>query len=68
MIHMRTQHFGPDQLLIAAKVEFDGELSFAELATAINDAEARIRTAVPEAGQIYLEPDIYVSSPAAPLR
>ena len=68
VIHMRTQHFGPDQLLIAAKVEFDRELSFAELATAINDAEARIRTAVPEAGQIYLEPDIYVSSPAAPLR
>jgi len=66
VIHMRTQHFGPDQLLIAAKVEFDGDLSFAELATAINDAEARIRAAVPEAGRIYLEPDIYVSTAAPP--
>jgi len=58
LIHMRTQHLGPDELLVAAKLEFDGKLSFAELADAVNDAETRLRAAVPAARVIYLEPDL----------
>jgi divalent metal cation (Fe/Co/Zn/Cd) transporter len=58
LIHMRTQHLGPDELLVAAKVEFDGTLSFAELADAVNATEIRLRAAVPAARVIYLEPDL----------
>ena len=59
VIHLRTLHLGPDELLVAAKVEFDADISFAELAGRIDDAEAAMRAAVPEAKVIYLEPDVY---------
>ena len=58
LIHMRTQHLGPSELLVAAKVEFDARLTIAELATVIDDVEATMRAAVPAARVIYLEPDI----------
>jgi cation diffusion facilitator family transporter len=58
LIHMRTQHLGPDELLVAAKLEFDANLSVAELADAVNDTETRLRAAVPAARVIYLEPDL----------
>jgi cation diffusion facilitator family transporter len=59
LIHMRTEHLGPDELLVAAKVEFDNALSVPELALAIDATEANIRQAVPVARLIYLEPDIH---------
>jgi divalent metal cation (Fe/Co/Zn/Cd) transporter len=59
---MRTEHLGPDELLVAAKLEFDRSLTFEELARAIDETEARIRAAVPEVGLIYIEPD-YVRTP-----
>ena len=58
VIHMLTQHLGPDELLVAAKVEFAPSLSVAELAAAIDAGEARVRSAVPIATVIYLEPDL----------
>jgi cation diffusion facilitator family transporter len=58
LIHMRTQHLGPDELLVAAKLEFEGGLSVAQLADAVNAAETRLREAVPTARVIYLEPDL----------
>ena len=58
LIHMRTEHLGPDELLVAAKLEFDGALSFADLAKAVDDTEARLRDAVPAAKLIYIEPDV----------
>ena len=58
VIHMKTQHIGPDELIVAAKVEFDPTISMAELAAAINAAEQALRAAVPIAKLIYLEPDI----------
>jgi cation diffusion facilitator family transporter len=58
LIHMRTEHLGPDELLVAAKLEFDGTLSFADLAKAVDDTEARLRDAVPAAKVIYIEPDV----------
>jgi cation diffusion facilitator family transporter len=57
LIHMRTEHLGPDELLVAAKVDFDPTLSFPELARAIDETEARIRAAVPAAKLVYIEPD-----------
>jgi divalent metal cation (Fe/Co/Zn/Cd) transporter len=58
VIHMRTQHLGPDELLVGAKLEFDTDLDFREVADAIDDVEASVREAVPAARLIYLEPDI----------
>ena len=59
VIHLRTLHLGPDELLVAAKVEFDAGISFAELSARIDRAEAAMRAAVPQATVIYLEPDVY---------
>ena len=59
LIHLRTEHLGPDEILVAAKVEFDTALTFTELAAAIDGVEARIRDAVPMARLIYLEPDVH---------
>lgn len=58
LIHMRTQHLGPDELLIGAKVSFAGGLSVAELAGAVNRVEANVRRRVPEARVMYIEPDV----------
>lgn len=59
IIHMRTLHLGPEELLVAAKVGVSRALSAEEVCEAINAAENRIRAAVPIARVIYLEPDIY---------
>ncbi|WP_406225912.1 cation diffusion facilitator family transporter [Streptomyces albidoflavus] len=59
VIHMRTLHLGPEELLVAAKLAVQHDDTAAEVAAAINAAEARIREAVPIARAIYLEPDIY---------
>jgi len=58
LIHLRTLHLGPDELLVAAKIAVPGQDSAARLADAINATEERIRRAVPIARVIYLEPDI----------
>lgn len=65
VIHMRTLHLGPEELLVAAKIAVRHDDTAAEVARAIDDAEARIRAAVPIARVIYLEPDIYSESAAA---
>ena len=60
VINMKTQHIGPEQVLLAAKVEFVSSLSFAELTESIDAAEARVREGSSLAEiWIYLEPDIY---------
>ena len=58
VIHLRTQHLGPDEILVALKMEFDADLDMTGLAGAINDVETRLRTAVPMAQVIYIEPDL----------
>ncbi|TQK44945.1 cation diffusion facilitator family transporter [Streptomyces sp. SLBN-118] len=65
IIHMRTLHLGPEELLVAAKIAVQHDDTAAQVANAINAAEDRIRTAVPIARVIYLEPDIYSESAAA---
>ena len=59
VIHLRTVHLGPESLLVAAKVAVRPERTAAQLAAGINMAEGRVRSAVPIAGVIYLEPDLY---------
>lgn len=58
LLHLRTQHLGPDELLVAGKVEFVADLSGQRLADAVNRIEDAIRAAVPIAELIYLEPDV----------
>jgi divalent metal cation (Fe/Co/Zn/Cd) transporter len=58
VIHLRTLHLGPDELLVAAKIEVDGAETAAQVALAIDAAERRVRAAVPIARVIYLEPDL----------
>ncbi|MGX6608175.1 cation diffusion facilitator family transporter [Micromonosporaceae bacterium Da 78-11] len=59
LIHMRTMHLGPDELLLAAKIAVGAHDEGADIAATIDDAEARVRAAVPTVKIIYLEPDIY---------
>lgn len=61
VIHMRTMHLGPDELLVAAKIAVDAADGADDVAAAINAAETRIREAVPIARVIYLEPDLFQS-------
>jgi cation diffusion facilitator family transporter len=59
VIHLRTQHLGPEELLVAGKIEIDRSCTVPELAEAIDTAERRVREVVPIARVIYLEPDLY---------
>ncbi|MEW9547082.1 cation diffusion facilitator family transporter [Nonomuraea sp. NPDC050783] len=58
IIHMRTLHLGPEELLVAAKIAVEHNDTAAEVARGIDEAERRIREAVPIARVIYLEPDL----------
>lgn len=58
VIHLRTQYLGPEELLVAAKIALTPGLRMEEVARAIDAAEARVRSTVPEARMIYLEPDL----------
>ncbi len=58
VIHLRTMHLGPEELLVGAKVAMPAATELADVATAIDAAEARVRAAVPSARVIYLEPDL----------
>jgi len=64
IIHMRTLHLGPEELLVAAKIAVRHDETAGDVARAIDSAERRIRAAEPTARVIYLEPDIY-SAPAS---
>ena len=61
IIHMKTLHLGPEELLVAAKIGVRTADTAADVARAIDAAERRIREAEPTARVIYLEPDIYAT-------
>ena len=56
VVHLRTQHLGPDEILVGARVAFDTNLDVAAVAAVVNEAEERVRAVVPAAHPIYLEP------------
>jgi cation diffusion facilitator family transporter len=58
IISLRTMHLGPDDVLVAAKLELACD-TMPALARAIDIVEARVRALVPIAKLIYIEPDIY---------
>jgi cation diffusion facilitator family transporter len=59
IIHMRTLHIGPEELLVGVKVAVPGDSSAGAVAETIDAAERAIRSAEPTARIIYVEPDIY---------
>ncbi len=61
IIHMKTLHLGPEELLVAVKAGVDRDADAARVAESIDAAERAIREAEPTAQVIYIEPDIYVA-------
>jgi cation diffusion facilitator family transporter len=58
VIHLKTLHLGPDELLVAAKIAVAPGLTLPAVARAIDEAEARVRAVEPLARAMYLEPDL----------
>lgn len=58
LIHLRTEHIGPEDLLVVAKVEFREDLRMRDLAGAVDLVESNIRQRVPEARMLFIEPDV----------
>ncbi len=56
VVDLRTQHLGPEELLVAAEVDFADDLTADQMPAAIAAVEARLRAAVPTATHVYLEP------------
>jgi cation diffusion facilitator family transporter len=62
IVHLKTLHLGPDELMVVVKIAVRHDETAMSIARAIDNAELRIRTAVPIARLIYIEPDIFHSS------
>ena len=62
VVEIRTQHLGPEEILIGARVAFDESLQAKEIADAINNLEATIRNEVKTAGPRFIEPEIFNES------
>jgi cation diffusion facilitator family transporter len=58
VIHLKTMHLGPEELLVAAKVAVAPGLGLPEAARAIDEAEVRVRAVEPLARHLYLEPHL----------
>jgi cation diffusion facilitator family transporter len=59
LIHMKTLHMGPEEILVAAKIAVPAAGSAAEVAEVIDAAERAIRQAEPMVTSLYLEPDVF---------
>ena len=71
LVGLRTMHLGPDELLVVGSIEMDRELSASDAARVIDQAQTRLREAVPSARIVYLEPDLPTTQgppPTAPTR
>ena len=61
VIHLRTVHMGPDELLVAAKIAISQSETAAGIAAGINEAELALRAAVPTARYVFIKPDLDVA-------
>jgi cation diffusion facilitator family transporter len=66
VIHMRTMHLGPEELLVGVKIGVAADAEAGEIARCIDAAERAMREAEPTARVIYIEPDLYVEGHGAP--
>ena len=58
LTQLRTMHLGPEELLVAARVELRPDLSADDAARVIDQAQAALREVVANARIIYLEPEL----------
>ncbi len=58
VIHMKTMHLGPEELLVAVKIAVPAAGSAADVAAAIDRAEDAVRRVEPTAQAVYIEPDV----------
>jgi cation diffusion facilitator family transporter len=56
ILDLRTQHLGPELLLVAARIAVHADADAADIARAIEAAKRRVKDAVPYECVIYLEP------------
>jgi len=59
VIHLRTLHLGPDDLLVAAKLAFAPDTPLRAVADVTNEIEAELRARVPAARLVFIEPDVF---------
>jgi cation diffusion facilitator family transporter len=55
LIHMRTLHLGPEEVMAALKVELDPNLTTRDVEHVIDEIERRIRAELPHVRRIYVE-------------
>jgi cation diffusion facilitator family transporter len=58
VIALRTQHVGPDDIMVNTKLEFEATLLAPQVADVVNELEVQLRTAVPNVHTIFIEPDV----------
>lgn len=63
VIALRTQHLGPDDVMINAKLEFESTMTAPRVSAVINELESQLRGAVPDVHTIFIEPDVFVPPP-----
>jgi cation diffusion facilitator family transporter len=56
LVHLRTMHLGPAEVIAAIKVRFIGNLDTRTLELRINEIEASLRKELPFLRRIYVEP------------
>jgi cation diffusion facilitator family transporter len=56
IIHLRTMHLGPEEVMLAIKIRFVATLDVRALEIKINDIEAALRAELPRLRRIYVEP------------
>ena len=56
LVHLRTMHMAPEEVIAAIKVRFIGNLDTRTLERSINEIEADLRKELPSLRRIYIEP------------
>lgn len=64
VIHLKTMHLGPEEVLVAAKIAVEPTDTAQQVAEVINAAETAIRSRNPMVTALYLEPDIDRGAPS----
>lgn len=55
VVHLRTMHLGPDEVLVGMKVVFDDKMLAADTTRYVDEIEARLRAELPILKRIYIE-------------
>ena len=59
IIHMKTLHVAPEELLVAVKVGVNESATAGDITALIDAVELNLRAAEPMAQNVYIEPDVF---------